>query len=524
VGNVSILDSHINATSTWDAAGIGSGPTDGLGLSRVGTLSIIGGNINATGLNGAGIGSGGGNPGCISSVGDLSIIGGNINATGSDGFGPGIGSGLGKNEGISSVGNLSILDSNISAAPASGAPGIGSGQGELLGASRVGTLSIIGGTINARGSDGAGIGSGWGTAGGISSVGSLSIIGGNINATGSDGAGIGSGEADDEGISMVGNASILDSNIIATSAYGGAGSGSGDGGGDGISSVGDLSIIGGNISADGSYLGAGVGSGSGKSSVSRINLFNGSFHLRSSHSGVGFGPSTSVNEVRIWNGYFDCSEVRSGFCFNANSITFGGDSMIVITGFHRVVPGSPATVHLPPELYFEYSKVSSRESVVGVPLLHLESILLPQPAVYDITIREIGGLVSGIERTVSFNSRRSRGCAISVPSIGNYSIFFESILMNASGYLHHNQDFSFAAYSLSDNLYYDVDYRIAPPAAWSLPPEESVPWKPVRIVLFVVAGLIAMLLIASSSMTLCQLMKEFEDQANVNIDIDFEID
>jgi hypothetical protein len=362
-------------------------------------------------------------------------------------------------------------------------------------------------------------------------VGNLSIFGGNISATSfQDGAGIGSAAVYSDGISNVGNLSIFGGNISANSVWDGAGIGSGFASEDDArhgSLVENLTILGGNIRATGSNSIA-IGSRGGASAVLRITILNGSFHLNSAEAGIGPGSEIPVDAVTIWNGFFDCSEVISSFCFEARTVVFAGGSVVAITGYRRVGPSSPPNIAFSPEFHFEYLTISSRESFVGVPLLHLESISLPHPGVYKLTARQMTGsdpgLRSQVERTVLFNSSRSRGCAFSVPALGTYRISFESDVPSSSGYLHHNLDVSFSVDSLSDNLYYDVGYGM--PLTWSLAPEESVPWKPVRIVLFVFAGVAAMFLIISSSVTLYRLMREFGDEANVDreLDFDFEVD
>jgi hypothetical protein len=44
-----------------------------------------------------------------------------------------------------------------------------------------------------------------------------------------------------------------------------------------------------------------------------------------------------------------------------------------------------------PSLFFEYLSTSLLEGMSSIPLIHLESIDLPSPAIYRLVIRQIGG-------------------------------------------------------------------------------------------------------------------------------------
>jgi hypothetical protein len=101
---------------------------------------------------------------------------------------------------------------------------------------------------------------------------------------------------------------------------------------------------------------------------------------------------------------------------------------------------------------------SSSEGSTPIPLIHLESIELPHSAVYVFTISRTDGGNPGFEREVEFHSNRSRGCAFSVKSIGNYSLLFRSIEHELNGRLAHDGIHSFSASSLSDNLFAKVTF------------------------------------------------------------------
>jgi hypothetical protein len=121
-------------------------------------LTIVNGNITASGRSySSGIGSGHGDGGTLKVV-NLTILNGNMTA--SSKYGSGIGSGYGSDQGNSAVENLTILNGNITASSSSGGAGIRSG-GQDGGKSTVEALSIQGGRITSKGV-GSGIGSGGG--------------------------------------------------------------------------------------------------------------------------------------------------------------------------------------------------------------------------------------------------------------------------------------------------------------------------------------------------------------------------
>jgi hypothetical protein len=101
------------------------------------------------------------------------------------------------------------------------------------------------------------------------------------------------------------------------------------------------------------------------------------------------------------------------------------------------------------------------EELIGIPLLHLGLISLPYPTMYALSIRRVTDGSDGvIERRVFFNWSRSQGCAFSVESPRNYTIWFESVSRDSSGRIEHNGTLSFAADLQSDNFYSPVGYLL----------------------------------------------------------------
>ncbi|GHV47228.1 hypothetical protein FACS1894181_00250 [Bacteroidia bacterium] len=215
----------LTANNTSNDAGIGGndyGDGDG------GTITINGGTVTATSINGAGIGGGFNGDG-----GTIAINGGTVTAKSSSGAGIGGGDG-------GSGGTITINGGTVEATGKEGGAGIGSGT---YGSG--GDITISGGTVKATGDYGAGIGGGGGT---------IAINGGTVTANGGYGAGIGGGFNGDGG-----TIAINGGTVTATGSYGGAGIGGGYNG-----SGGTITITGGTVKATSSGD-AGIGYGRGYS-------------------------------------------------------------------------------------------------------------------------------------------------------------------------------------------------------------------------------------------------------------------
>ena len=171
-----------DATEEEDSAGIG-----GEYEQDVGTITINGGIINATGgTNAAGIGGGAGKD-YGRNGGTITINEGTVTATGGE-KGAGIGGGSGMHQG-GHGGTITINGGTIEATGGPGGAGIGGGHGYFGGT--CGTVNINGGTVNAiAGDGGSGIG---GSSDG--NCGTVTINGGTVTAKGYSGAGIGGGYA-----------------------------------------------------------------------------------------------------------------------------------------------------------------------------------------------------------------------------------------------------------------------------------------------------------------------------------------
>ena len=183
--------------------------------SNVGTITIEGGVITATGsaagtYGGAGIGGGGNNS-------DITITGGNVTANSGKTTTSGC-AGIGSAYGQPGKKHIVIKDDAVVNATG-GSAGIGGGayQG-------AGVILIDGGTVTAKSNDvGAGIGGGGGVYGGdnMNINGSITISGGTVTAAGSSyGAGIGGGGGNkqayaDAGAQASGNITISGGTVTA---------------------------------------------------------------------------------------------------------------------------------------------------------------------------------------------------------------------------------------------------------------------------------------------------------------------
>ena len=222
------------------AWGVSNGCAAGIGGKQAagGTITINGGNIEATGGRGAGIGGGGMDWPCTG--GTIVINGGIVEAQG------GLESaGIGGS--AASSGNITINGGTVTARSfvlvnSVGGAGIGAGEGTH---DPSGEITITGGTVTAYGTDGgAGIGGGC-----FNAVSKISISGGTVMAYGAGGAGIGSGSGSIYGYG--GEITITGGAVTAYGARGGAGIGGGKG-----SSSGKITISGGTVIAcGGEYTG-----------------------------------------------------------------------------------------------------------------------------------------------------------------------------------------------------------------------------------------------------------------------------
>ena len=290
-------------------AGIGGDNT----YSRLGLITVVGGNIEVTGGDYC-AGIGGDDYG---SSGTIKIYGGKINATGGC-----YGAGIGGNRG-SDGGSITISGGDVTAqAGMFGGAGIGGGGLPISGSygGSGGNISIEGGTINAQGNEGAGIGGGECAGGGT-----IIITGGDITANSKYGAGMGGGEGGSGG-----NITIEGGTVRAKSTSGGAGIGGGDTTYDEAYSLmtgdgGSITISGGTITAVSTSYGAAIGGGN-MAGYTEINILGGKVSANASNGsgsaiGCGTGGSSTAPIEFGWTDPDDYIDIN-GYVTPNNIVTF----------------------------------------------------------------------------------------------------------------------------------------------------------------------------------------------------------
>jgi len=249
-------------------AGIGGGDNENGIYGDVGTVTISGGDVTATGGSRAtGIGGGYNGDG-----GTVTVNGGTVVAAGGQ-WGAGIGGG---DDGDG--GTVTVNGGTVAATGGDDAAGIGGGD---YGSG--GTVTINGGTVTATGIDqGAGIGGGNNGSGGI-----VSIAGGTVAAIGGEtgGAGIGGGR-----FGAGGTVDITGGHVTVTGYSGGTGIGGGD---DGAGAA--VTVAGGTVFARGNDA-ADIGPGGDGTLMGTNTFIGGSIYL----TGAFVAPAPSNNAEQVF--------------------------------------------------------------------------------------------------------------------------------------------------------------------------------------------------------------------------------
>jgi hypothetical protein len=224
--------------------------------------------------------------------------------------------------------------------------------------------------------------------------------------------------------------------------------------------------------------GAGIGSGSGfagTSTVGQIVFNSGSFSVSASN-GAGIGPAYGPTANRTWidyvkiaggefvfdgsagidsislslaNASLDCSRISSTSCIRGRNIAFTAGPLIVRTPVSNFVEFGSAAFAGNPELLIEYSATSVPESLTGLPMIHIGQLEFPFPSIYKLYV---------CNRSFTIDSSQVRGIGFSVPSLGNYSLLYESSSPFTTGALVHDSVDSFAALAHSDTFYSSANF------------------------------------------------------------------
>ena len=283
-GSLIISGGEVIAKGGKGAAGIGGGDFSGIYSDSHAEnyndfiFNMSGGKLTAIGGDEA-AGIGGGNE-QDSILGTISIGGGTINATGGANYGAGIGGGD-RHKGIPTA----VWGGKVTATGGKGAAGIGGGDN-----ADGNEININGGTVIATGGEGAaGIGGGnKGNSGVVTFNGTATVT-----ATGGEnGAGVGNGNNAAEG----GEVKIEKGTVTATGGNYAAGIGGGNTG----AKFCTVNISGGTVEANGGYRAAGIGGGE-NSTAGTVNITGGDVEAKGGigGAGIGKGSNSSSDDITV---------------------------------------------------------------------------------------------------------------------------------------------------------------------------------------------------------------------------------
>jgi hypothetical protein len=232
---------------------------------------------------------------------------------------------------------------------------------------------------------------------------------------------------------------------------GGAGIGSGYGySSGGTSRVENISIYNGTVTTSGSN-GAGIGTGYVNSLVGRICISGGSFSIRDGTVGVGTQNIAAGPILTIGSPHIDCRSIGNKTCLRASSVIFDNGSFTTVTSASNLITASAVSFSGSPSIYVIYTGSSTQEQFTGLPIIHIPSITFPCHSSYEVTLDG-----DNFERTVLFDSRTGRGFGISVPSLGNYNLMYNSRDDLAYGSLTSDGLSPFSVTGNNDNMYTNV--------------------------------------------------------------------
>jgi hypothetical protein len=128
-----------------------------------------------------------------------------------------------------------------------------------------------------------------------------------------------------------------------------------------------------------------------------------------------------------------------------------------------------------PDLWIEYRSSSVRESLVGLPIIHIEQLEFPVPSIYELYISRSDEANPNCNASFTIDSSQIRGIGFSAPSLGGYTISYSILSTLETGYLVHDSIDTF--YALFDN---DTFYSQATlvPAQIVCRPTVSAPASP----------------------------------------------
>jgi hypothetical protein len=206
-----------------------------------------------------------------------------------------------------------------------------------------------------------------------------------------------------------------------------------------------------------SKSGAGIGSGNDfnrQSSVYSVKVTGGLLILEGS-------GGLNSNSLGLGNSSFDCSAISSTSCLRAQNVTFASGPLIVRTSHSNFAEFSETVISGDPQLWIEYVSTSVRESLVGLPIIHIEELEFPISSIYELYVTPSGEAIPNCTTSFRIDSSQIRGIGFSVPSPGHYTISYTSLSTLETGYLIHDSIDTFEPISGRDSFYSSATFHPA---------------------------------------------------------------
>jgi hypothetical protein len=137
----------------------------------------------------------------------------------------------------------------------------------------------------------------------------------------------------------------------------------------------------------------------------------------------------------------------------ASSILFDNCSFTSVTGASNFIEFERITFSASSEIYTIYTGSSAQERFTGLPIIHIGSVQFPGNFTYSLTMSDVGDGDKPFDRSVLFDSMSARGFGISVPSLGNYNIRYNSTDGFSEGCLVHDGLSTFEVSAENDIFY-----------------------------------------------------------------------
>jgi hypothetical protein len=135
-----------------------------------------------------------------------------------------------------------------------------------------------------------------------------------------------------------------------------------------------------------------------------------------------------------------------------NPIHFAGLSTLVTSASNAIRPAT-VTRSESAEVLFVYTGASTQEQFQGIPTIHVGNISFPREGIYEMRVSGADATTGDFSTTFRFDSDFATGFGISVPSLGLYTIGYNSSDGSSWGCLAYARSAMFAALSDKDPFY-----------------------------------------------------------------------